>query len=203
MAFVPFNNVAMVELFYRQDNQQMENVLHFRMPSTPTVASLQTLADNVINWWDTVMQPLVHTSVSLVAVKATSLNSQSDPAVESTTGLPLAGTASGTAQPNNVTVAIKFITLNRGRSFRGRVYHVGINQGSVTGNTVNVGQRTALASAYGALLVPAAFGGAILVVASRFSNNVPRSVGVDTPVSGVSVNAIVDSQRRRLPERGR
>lgn len=202
MQFVPFNNVAMVELFYREDNQRLENVLHFQLTSSPTVSSLQTLCQNVASWWDTVMRPLVNTAVTLVAVKATSLNTQNAPSVEYTTGLPLAGTASGTAAPNSVTVAVKLITLNRGRSYRGRVYHVGMSVANISGNVLTTGYRTALTTAYGALTIPAGFGGAILVVASRVEDGQPRTNGVATTVSGVSVNPTLDSQRRRLPERG-
>ena len=53
MAFVPFNNVAMVELFYRQDGQRIENVIHFQMTTTPNPTNLAALAGNVITWWDT------------------------------------------------------------------------------------------------------------------------------------------------------
>lgn len=202
MPFVPFTNVAMVELFYRQDGQRIENVLHFQMTAAPTPTSLGALAGNVITWWDTVIKPLASSNVSLVAVKATSLNAQNAPAVENVTGLPLVG-AIGTAQaPNNITVAVKLVTLNRGRSFRGRVFHVGMVNSQITTNVITSAFRTALASAYGALLVPAAFGGAVLVVASRTSNGVPRTLGVATTVTGISVNPTLDSQRRRLPERG-
>jgi hypothetical protein len=202
MAFVPFTNVAQVELFYRQDNQRVENVLNFRMTAAPTVASLNSLAGNVITWWDTVVKPIATLTVSLVGVKATSLQSQTAPAVENVTGLPIAGTLAGAGSPNNVTVVIKFVTASRGRSFRGRVYHVGLLNSQLSVNTVSAGTRTALTSAYSALLVPAAFGGAELVVASRFSNNVQRALGVATTVTGVTVNPTLDSQRRRLPERG-
>lgn len=202
MAFVPFNNVAMVELFYRQDGQRLENVLHFLMTATPTSTTLNSLAGNVITWWDTVMQPLVSNTVQLVAVKATSLNSQSAPAVENVSGLPLVGATTTAELPNNNTLVIKFVTNSRGRSFRGRLYHVGLVLAQTAGNTATTAFRTAAASAYGALLVPGGFGGAQLVVASRYSNGVERSTGLATVVTGVSVNQTLDSQRRRLPERG-
>lgn len=202
MAFVPFTNVAMVELFYRQDGQRVENVLNFRMTATPTVASLTALSGNVITWWDTAVRPLVSNNVQLVGVKATSLQSSSAPAVENVTGLPLTGGVATAAAPNNVTLVTKLITANRGRSFRGRIYHVGMVNSQISGNTGTSAFRTALAAAYNALLVPAAFGGAELVIASRFSNGAPRATGVATTVTGVSINQTLDSQRRRLPERG-
>ena len=202
MPFVPFENVAQVELFYRQDGQNLENVLNFSTPTTPDVTLLTDLADDVINWWDTVMQPLVASTVQLIAVKATSLESDTAPAVESVTGLPLTGSVSGGSPPNNVTVVAKLLTNNRGRSYRGRIYHVGLALSQISGNLISSTPRTALLAAYGALLVPAGFGGCVLVVASRVSEGEPRTFGVATEVSGITINATLDSQRRRLPERG-
>ena len=202
MPFVAFNNVAMVELFYRQDNQRLENVIHFQLNTTPNTTNLGALAAAVANWWDADMQPIVNTAVTLVAVKATSLNAQNAPGVEYTLGLPIAGTASGTAAPNSVTAAIKLVTLNRGRSFRGRIFHVGMSVANISGNVLTSGYRANLLSAYNTLTLPASFGGAVLVVASRTENGQPRAVGVATPVTSISVNPTLDSQRRRLPERG-
>lgn len=202
MPFVPFENVAMVELFYRQDGQNLENVLHFSTPTTPDITLLTDLADDVINWWDTVMQPLIASTVTLNAVKATSLESDSAPSVESVTGLPLTGSVSGGSPPNNVTVVAKLLTANRGRSYRGRIYHVGLALSQVSGNVISSAPRTALLAAYRALLVPAGFGGCVLVVASRVEDGAPRTFGLATEVTGVTINATLDSQRRRLPERG-
>lgn len=202
MAFVPFNNVAKVELFYRQDSQNLENVLHFETATTPDSSLLTDLANDVISWWDTVMQPLVANTVSLVGVKATSLESDIAPAVESVTGLPLVGTVSGGSPPNNVTLVVKLLTENRGRSYRGRVYHVGLALSQISGNVISSTPRTALLAAYGALMVPAGFHSSTLVVASRVEDGVERAEGVATPVTGMAINTVLDSQRRRLPERG-
>lgn len=203
MPFVPFNNVCQVELFYRQDSQTLENVLHFIAPLTPDTDSLEQLGLDTIAWWNTVIKPICTSNVSLVGVKATSLNSDTAPSVEVVTGLPLAGTAAATSLPNNVTIVVKLLTANRGRSYRGRVYHVGLIQSQVSGNEVTNTFRTALTTAYGTLLLATGFHDHELCVASRVEDGVPRTLGVATVVTGVQVNQTLDSQRRRLPERGR
>jgi len=203
MAFIPFaSTVAKIELFFRQDGQQCENVLHFRLPSSVTEASLTTLCEDVIAWWDTLMQPIVTSKVDLVGVKGTALGAVDGPAVEVVDGLPLSGTASSASLPNNVTVVIKFLTAKRGRSFRGRLYHVGLYDTLVVDSHITSAAQSALQAAYAALLSEAGFGGALLVVASRVADGEPRTLGITTEVTGVAVNEIIDSQRRRLPERG-
>lgn len=48
MGFVPFDNVVKAELFFRQDGQRVQNVLHFRQSFEPTVASMTLLAQELI-----------------------------------------------------------------------------------------------------------------------------------------------------------
>lgn len=202
MAFVPFVNTVKAELIYRQDGQTMENVLHYRSLVTPAVEDMELLAQVLVETWDAFIQPLVAPAVQLVMVRVTSLVSDYAPVVEYVTGLPLAGTLAGTAAPNNVTVVIKFSTLARGRSFRGRLYHVGLTSNSFTNNTLQSAYRTSLQVAWAAFQDLGTDQDWRLVVASRVSGGVPRTEGVTTMVSGVSVNPTLDSQRRRLPERG-
>jgi len=104
--------------------------------------------------------------------------------------------------PNNVAVVVKWITANRGRSYRGRTYHLGIPQGSVTGSVLTTGYRTSLVQAYSNFVLLGTTPTWTLSVASRYSNGQPRTNGVITPINALSINPTVDSQRRRLPERG-
>lgn len=202
MAFVPFVNTCKVELIYRQDDQVMENVLHYRSLVTPAVEDMVGLAQRIVEEWDAVIQPLTAPAVTLTMVRVTSLVSDYAPVVEYVTGLPLAGTLAGTAAPNNVTVVVKFTTLARGRSFRGRLYQVGLTSNAFTNNTLQGAYRTSLQAAWATLLDLGTDQDWRLVVASRVSGGVPRTEGVTTLVTGVSVNPTLDSQRRRLPERG-
>lgn len=123
--------------------------------------------------------------------------------MEDATGLPLAGTGGSVQLPNNVTLCIKWTTENRGRSFRGRTYHVGLTESQVTDNEVVAVAMGQFTTAYGALLTDLATAGWPLVIASRYANNQPRITGVATLVTGFSIDPFIDSQRRRLPGRGR
>lgn len=202
MAFIPIPNAATLEYIYSWDGQICENVLTYQCNTTVTAVQLQSLTTAALSWWNANLKPLVNGQAALLTVKATDLTSASGPVIEDTTGLPIVGTGSGTPVPNNVTVAIKLITANRGRSYRGRIYHVGLSNALVTNNTVSVATRNSLKNAWLAALSLGTLGLWTLSVGSRYSNNAPRTTGLATPVTDISVNQIVDSQRRRLPERG-
>lgn len=203
MPFVPIPNAAQLEYIYTWDGQICENVLTYFINTAVTTTNLQHLASAAITWWSANLKPLQSSSVALLTVKATDLSSQIGPVVEDTTGLPIVGTGASGAVPNNVSVAIKLITANRGRSFRGRVFHVGLVNSVVTNNTVALATRTNLRNAWLAALTLGTSPIWTLAVGSRYTNNAPRVTGLATEVTDISVNAIVDSQRRRLPERGK
>lgn len=202
MAFVPIASTAQLEFIYTQDGQTVENVLHYNCNAAVNTTNLQGLATAALAWWNTNLKPLINNTVTLITVRATDQSSQTGPVIEDTTGLPLAGTQPGSGLPNNVTVAIKLITASRGRSFRGRVYHIGLGSGSVSANTIGATPRANLKAAYLAALTLSTGPTWTLGIASRYTGNAPRTTGVFTAVTDVSVNQTVDSQRRRLPERG-
>jgi hypothetical protein len=204
MPFVPFNNVIRLDAIYSWDGQAVENVHHFLVDETPNVDTANSLASSYINWWGTEMRSLQANTLSLVNVVATIMETENDPVVEVSSGLPQSGTSVNNSMPNNVSVAISWKTNFRGRSYRGRTFHLGLTEAQVTGSTVDAGAVTALTNAYAELMaLPVDVGPAILCVASRWSHGVLREQGVATAVTSVLVNNVVDSQRRRLPGRGR
>lgn len=202
MPFVPIPNAAQLEYIYQWDGQIVENVLTYKLNVSVDATNLQVLTTAAIAWWVANLKPIQSSSVALLAVKATDLSSSSGPVIEDTTSLAQSGAGASSAVPNNVSVAIKLITANRGRSFRGRVYHIGLVGSTVVNNTVALATRTALRNAWIAAQTLGTSPVWTLAVGSKFSAGAPRTTGLATTVTDISVNQIVDSQRRRLPERG-
>lgn len=202
MPFVPFENCAQVEMVYRWDGQIVENVLNYRTNTTPTAANMDALCSFLVTTWNTYLKPLQSAAVQLQLLRATSLHVSNGPAIEYTAGLPASGTGTTAAVPNNVAVVIKWVTGLRGRSYRGRTYHLGIPQASVTGSSLVTGYRNSLGTAWSNFVIIPTTPQWNLVVCSRYSNGLIRPTGVSTPVTGYSINPTCDSQRRRLPERG-
>lgn len=201
MPFVPFPTTVMAELLYTQDGQLMENTLYFDVGATPTQSNLEVLASELADWWDTNVRANVSNTVTLRAIRVTSLASDTSPVFELPVGL--AGGGTSPAMPNNVTAAIKFLTGARGRSARGRNYLVGLMDEAVLGNTLHATTITNYLNAYDELRDGTVITTGTWVVASRFTNGAERTTGAVQEVTAVAfTDNIVDSQRRRLPGRG-
>jgi hypothetical protein len=203
MDYIEVPLTAQFDMFFSLNGQQTENVLHYSKPTEWTAATLQEAAVELIQWWDVNVQPLVSSGLILTAVKATALYSQTGPSIVTSLGLPLAGTVSGQVAPNNVALAITKRTALRGRSYRGRLYHMGIAVAQINGQQIQGATAGSLYVAYlNALSLALTAEAADMVVVSRYFNKNPRAVGVATPVTDLTINLTLDSQRRRLPERG-
>lgn len=203
MAYIPVANVVAVEMLFDSDSQIVENVYHWHFSVNPGITEMATLAAAHKTWWDTNIKAKVNPNTSLILIRTTNLTTQSSPRTEYNTGLPIDGTNANGAMPNNVTVVVKWITEQRGRSFRGRTYHIGLTEDVVTLNSVTTAAVTALVTAYTALMNLTMTPQPEMVVVSRFTNNAPRATGIFTNIVGLSIDPTVDSQRRRLPGRGR
>jgi len=204
MARPPTPDVAEVTMTFLQDGQYLVNKHHFKNTAGWDEGSLNNLGTAIREWWNTELKEFVSNTVSLVEIEVIDLSPASGLGITVSTGLPISGTLSDPPLPNNVTVAVKKGTGLIGRSFRGRTYHIGLTETAVAGNTVAPGNVSALRDAYDALKEP--LGEVIpvdLCVLSETTGGAPRVTGICTPVTGIAIDPIVDSQRRRLPGRGR
>lgn len=202
MGFVPFDNMAQVELRFVQEGQQVENVFHVRQLGPFDVAALTAAAQAFATWWTTSMDTYVASAVSLNEIVARGMESVTDPAISFVTGLPAIGASASGGLPNNVTAAVKWTTALAGRSYRGRTYHVGLTEAQVGGSTIDATVRTNLQGVYNTLITDLDAAGFTLVVASRISGGVERLAGVGTTILAAVLDSTTDSQRRRLPGRG-
>lgn len=203
MAFIPATNVAEVVLRYTQQGQQTVNTLYFLRDEAWTLVAMNTLGEAIRDWYDELLSTIQNQTTRLDTITVTDLTTQTSPSIDITEGLPITGTASGTPLPNNVTLAITFKTQQRGRSFRGRNYSVGMQTSYVSGNGALSTYVEALEASYDELNGDImGDGSAQHVVLSRYSSNNPRTTGLATPVSSYQANSTLDSQRRRLPGRG-
>jgi len=208
MPFVPFEDCVKVTIEGHVDSQLVINDLAFRSSTGPrSAADVLALITALRDWWDGSMNPLLN--VAYLGSRITGKG------LTNAVGLVLElamngndGQVSGEAAPNNCTMAVSFRTGLAGRSNRGRNYVPCLTNSEVTGNVIDGAFIANVIAAYAQLVFPANVGvipgGWEWVVLSRFSGGVERTVGVFTEITSVTVaDNIVDSQRRRLPGRGR
>lgn len=202
----PAPGVTRAVLQFRQDGQVLNNVMHFVDPSGVQPPDPTELASRVALWWITWIRTFVSNLVLLEQVICTDLSEGAEPGAVYTTGLPENGSNAAAPLPNNVTVVMSLRTALRGRSYRGRVYHIGLTESQVVGNTVDPALMTSLRANYTFLTnLEGDTGEPVyqLAVLSYFTNNAVRPLGVATPVVSISSDGVIDTQRRRLPGRGR
>lgn len=204
MPFIPVPGVVQLESVYSMAGQTVENVFHYQTPGPIAAEEMMELALKWIDQWNTYMKPYIPTEVSLTAVKVTDLDTATSPAITASAGLPLAGTQNGVLLPNSVSLCITKRTALRGRSQRGRIYWPGLGETNVTNNVVSAALVSAIiAGLENMKVVPTLTGNNEMVVVSRFTANAPRASGIFTPVTNFTSDGVVDSQRRRLPGRGK
>lgn len=199
MAFVGTDNTARFELVFTHNGIVCENVYHLHSNVTNwTTGDLSTSCQQFYNWWHENLKSLVSSNTTLTKIIATALHAQTSPKIEYVTGMPDVGTGASTSLPGNVTVAVKWTTGNRGRSARGRTYHIGLVESQVTENLVDESVYTSLLDAYQALQGYVQVSSKALVVLSLWNNGVKRTSGLVTVITGCSIEPTVDTQRRRL-----
>lgn len=205
MASVYNDNVAQADVVHIWDGQTVENVLYFFYTNPINEAGLLNLATGLRDYWQTNMLPLMSSLVAFQYVEVTHLTPS--PAYTATVpaNSPNVGGDSNPASPNNVSITVSFRTGVTGRSYRGRNYWLGLTEPNVINSSVNPAHAALIVDAYAGMTGPDTIAtdwrwG----VYSRYVNGVPRETGQFTDITTVLItDYVVDSQRRRLPGRGR
>jgi len=202
--FIPVPNCASVELVIQLNSALAENVLHVSK-ATPYSAADLVAVRNIVDAWDnSVWKSTRHNAASLFRITSKALDSLGSPYDDYTLPTARLGTG-GASQPNSVSWAIKKATGLTGRSYRGRLYLIGVPTGALqTGSQlISTTFATNVITYLTTLKTNLAAAGHTLGVVSYRNNGAWRTTGVFTPLlSWVYTDLIVDSQRRRLPGRG-
>jgi len=205
MPFVPAVNTCLAELRYIWQGEKVENTLYFESSAGMTLALMSDLGDSLLSWWRSEIAILQTANTALKEIFITDLTTATSPTFTTSATTTDVGTNGSADLPNNTTLAISFRSAGRGRSSRGRNYIIGLSESQVDGNLVHGAVASDYGDAYNALMGAGLFvAGLEWVIVSRFSGGAPRSTALVQPVTAAFfVDTVIDSQRRRLPGRGR
>jgi hypothetical protein len=205
--FVPAPQTLLCEQLFTSNGIRCENVFHVGYTGAITnLLAVATALRDMWRAWENLQGVLVRPSATVsTGLRVKDIGVEFGGATELTMGSNPGGIG-GVVMPNNVTCAIKWLTANTGKSFRGRTYHIGMTDQMCAGNNLIGGYDAKFITAYTALMnsvasVPAAGGASAfhLVIVSKRHNNAWRDNAVVTPVLGPALtNTIVDTQRRRM-----
>lgn len=203
MAFIPAVNTARIAAEVNHASVGAVNVFYAEASQALDQAALDAVAAAVVGYYQNAAHlATVSSGTSFRRARVrdmTSINGLSVIAEGSGT----VGTATGDPMPGSVTAVATLKTGIAGRSFRGRLYHIGLAEAQVSGQGLVAASRAALETEYERLrtVINAVTSGLTtfqLVVASFFTAGAPRASALLTPVNDVVVDAQIDSQTRRL-----
>lgn len=204
MAFVPAPNIVMAEVRALLDGQHIENRFMLNAQEAVTPAIVQSIATSVLVWATAEYFPLLPNAVALVEVFARDLTTADGSQYSATPAIATVGGQASIPMPNETTFCVSFRSTASGRSARGRAFVLALPQPLVVGNIINATLRGQLVDAFNALRTQMDTDGTPLTIVSYVNGGIPRPGGpVYYPVVNcVSVDNVVDSQRRRKPGNG-
>lgn len=203
-AFIPAPNTARTRMVYSLDNQEVMNVFYFQAAASFTFADLTNLNAEVIAAWTADIRAAQPAELRLEYVESTALDNEPD--FQVTTNVGLAGGYSvSQALPSNVTISIAFKTGVTGRSNRGRMFWLQLAEAMVTNNTLDPITASSLVTRMTDFFTAVETGTSTFhAIVSYCTGGAWRTTASVLPVETyVLVDHVVDSQRRRLPKRGR
>jgi len=202
MSHIPNNPaVAKVSFVGHRDTREWVNTFHVhKSTGALNAADLAAIASAFYNWWHNWYRLAFPASIVLDQIQVRKLDPTDPLAYDDTTSLPEGGTAgagSGILEAANVTQTISWRTGLAGKKYRGRNYIPGILEAWSSDDRATSVLNTLLAAAADALITTVL--GATVYDLGVFH------LGPDTITDIVTfvIDAILDSQRRRLPGRGR
>jgi hypothetical protein len=199
MAFVPVSHVAKLDLVYLQGEQEMVNTLYVYSSIGWSTSTLTDLAGFTWSWWDDEYGPFVSSDVSLKLIRARDLTEQDGPVIEYISIDPAVGDGVSPVLPGNVTCTVKFLTGLAGKRNRGRVYVVGLQEASVTGNRLITGHSDDWIAAFMAFKSMCEAHSWTHMQVHQYTKDGPLEAGVARPIVQYACDGVVRSQRRRLP----
>lgn len=201
MAFQPAPNCASCRIQATSLGVQVENVLHFAKADGNAFDStdLEDLSAAVTTAWGNNIIPILGANYVWRQVVSTYLGAETGPQHTGVLSPPLEGLAAGEQVANMVAVCVTLNTQMIGRSFRGRMYLVGVTEGQMLGNSLTATAFDAYQAAVSDFYDDLKAYPFLWSVLSRWSAGVKRADAIYTPITSVGLrDAILDTQRRRM-----
>jgi hypothetical protein len=203
--FQPVPNTIAVRMVHQVAGQHCLNTFHFLKATPATVTDCQNAATAVRDtYWKAKMQQILTADVFMEKIVATGLDLQTSPQFELVmVAGEQNGALGGMSVPTGSTLVGSYDTAERSRNGRGRTYISGMPAQQLADpiEVINT-YLVSFVEALSALLAVATAISGTLVVVSRTIAKVQRPTGVPIPVTGITADKYLDSQRRRLFGRG-
>lgn len=204
MAFVAVPNCVELAFNTTWAGERTQNRVGVFVGASPSQAQCDAVANIGLGWWASDVVPLTPSTLELREAHVRDLTVINGLEATAAPVGTLVGTNGSPSLPNNVAICASLRTGFTGRSARGRWFWQGLSESQVADSVVTGTLLPDIVAAITNLAVLLATGGFNLVIISRVTGGAPR---VPAPITFtvtdvLFVDAVVDSQRRRLPGRG-
>lgn len=206
MPVVPDNpEVCRVVMKYHRDTREFQNVFHVRLVGGWVFSDMVALAGSFKDWWNTSYKTTQTADIALFEVQVRLLDPSAPLAVDLPVSPAIPGSNGVTTESGNVTETISWRTGLAGRAYRGRTYVPTMREDMVNeDDSVKSAQVAGLASVANALAADILPALAKLVIFHTPIAGDPKPLdNTANDVLFAIIENIIDSQRRRLPGRGR
>jgi hypothetical protein len=189
--------VCKVAFLYSRDTRTFVNVFHVADSTGWDLTKMNNLAIDMHAWWSNQYKVYMPAGISLKQIQVRLLDPSNPLSVDYTTGLPESGSFASAMESANVTETISWRSGLAGRKYRGRTFVPGIAEAQVNQDDTSAsGFVTALGIIADGLFNHVISGTRFPVIFHIASN-------LFTRITSYVIENILDSQRRRLPGRGR
>lgn len=188
--------VARVAMLFQRDTRTLVNTFHVAKATALTAADLINIAGIFSSWWNTQYRPYASNAVALKQIQVRKYDPSDPLAYDLDISPPSAGQQALVPDAASVTQTASWRTGLAGRKYRGRFYAVGLPENFVTNDDAITSPETAaLGNAASSLIASVVAATFQLVVFHKVDNTF-------TQILTAIVENLVDSQRRRLANRG-
>jgi len=198
MPFIPTPNGVEVTFKGVQNGIPIVNIFHVDNDDVPTESDLEAIGELFDDWLVTNWLPILHESYLLPQIVVKDISVENGIEFTKNFTPPYQGTGTNDPMAANAAMVVSWRTAQTGRSFRGRTYIGGLDNG-VLANAQNV--TTTFASDAADLIVTLLDAltatGRRLAVLSKYANGVARVTGLLTEIISIIIDTKIDSQRRR------
>ena len=194
--FVPIPDTARVVMRWVQHTDERVNVLHYKRAGGWTQPQLQDLASFVMEVWKDNLRLVLANTISILDVSATDISVENGVQALVSCATDCTGGIAQASAPANATSTISWRTGRTGRRYRGRTYPAGYLDGHINDDSTIQSQLLLSLLQYAGNLAFNVPHAGLLAVASKI-------VQAAEPVLTSVLENVLDTQRRRLPKRGR
>lgn len=202
--FIPCNKVAKVEMRFRCDGQDAENVFYFWQSSGNfSFADLVTLAGHVYDAWVANIQPLWAVNTALTMIRCSDMSAEFGPVVEHAVDPEQPGLRIGVGANNDDCIGIGIHTGFKGRSQNGKLFGSGTLAADFFASLPVDASRTLYLDAWKAFFDQVIGHGYTFCLVSFMTNKQWRTIAQATTVAFLTVGTYIYTMRRRLPGHNR